>query len=313
MITTTNKQPLIEKLNQGNTISFWVQNFLTDRKVQGLSVNTLDYYRRKMRQFVAFCHENEIVYIDEIRPETIRRYLIRLEELGHNPGGIHQGYRTVKAFLRWYEAEEEPEGWKNPIRKIKAPKLNIEPLQPVEIETIKKMLATCDRGTFAGERDRAVLLSLLDTGCRADEFVNISLEDIDIPSGTILVRKGKGGKFRNVFIGTLSRKAVRTYLKKRDDDCPYLWVSEKGEKLQYWGLREIVRRRSQKAGVETPGIHDFRRAFALNFLRNNPGEIYSLQKLMGHSDLQVLRRYLAQTDEDIADAHRRGGPVDRAF
>ena len=71
------------------------------------------------------------------------------------------------------------------------------------------------------------------------------------------------------------------------------------------------RRRATKAQVPTPGLHDFRRAFALECLRNGM-EVYSLQKLMGHADLQVLRRYLAQTTEDIAASHRVGSPVDNS-
>ena len=85
------------------------------------------------------------------------------------------------------------------------------------------------------------------------------------------------------------------------------------ERLSYWVLNEIIRRRAAAAKVEKPGLHDFRRAFTLNFLRNNPGDIYSLQKLMGHADLQVLRRYLAQTDNDLHEAHRRGSPVDNGL
>lgn len=82
------------------------------------------------------------------------------------------------------------------------------------------------------------------------------------------------------------------------------------ERLSYWGLNQILFRRAKQAGIPKPGLHDFRRAFAINFLRNSPKEIYSLQHLMGHADLQILRRYLKQTDEDIAAAHRRASPVD---
>jgi integrase/recombinase XerD len=61
--------------------------------------------------------------------------------------------------------------------------------------------------------------------------------------------------------------------------------------------------------VKTPGLHAFRRAFALNMLRAGV-DIFSLQKLLGYAGLQVLRRYHAQTTEDILKAHRIGSPVD---
>lgn len=106
---------------------------------------------------------------------------------------------------------------------------------------------------------------------------------------------------------------MRSYLKHRTDKSMALWVTVDGERLTYWGLRQIIRRLAVKAKIPVPGLHDFRRAFALNFLRNNPGEIYALQRLMGHADIQVLRRYLAQTDQDISNAHRRGSPVDHGI
>jgi site-specific recombinase XerD len=71
----------------------------------------------------------------------------------------------------------------------------------------------------------------------------------------------------------------------------------------------VLIRHAKLAGVDIPSPHDFRRAFAINMLRAGV-DVFSLQKLMGHADLQVLRRYLAQTTDDIAKAHRIGSPVD---
>jgi integrase/recombinase XerD len=80
--------------------------------------------------------------------------------------------------------------------------------------------------------------------------------------------------------------------------------------MTYTALRGLLRRRAYAAELrQIPTPHDFRRAFALIMLRNGV-DIFALQKLMGHSDLQVLRRYLAQTDEDVHTAHMRGSPVD---
>jgi integrase/recombinase XerD len=77
----------------------------------------------------------------------------------------------------------------------------------------------------------------------------------------------------------------------------------------YGGLRQIIRRRAEKAGIDPPPLHAFRRAFALASLRGGM-DVYSLQRLMGHADLSVLRRYLAQTEADLQAAHERAGPVD---
>jgi site-specific recombinase XerD len=77
------------------------------------------------------------------------------------------------------------------------------------------------------------------------------------------------------------------------------------------GLRQILRRRAAKVGIQEPPLHSFRRAFAINMLRAGV-DIYSLQSLIGHTQLQVLRRYLKQTEGDLRIADALGSPVDRA-
>jgi len=129
----------------------------------------------------------------------LREYLLEFEIEGHNPGGCHAAYRTVKTFLRWWENEVEPKDWTNPIRKVKAPKMSIEPLDPVDIEAVKGMMEVCPNN-LTGLRDKAMMLFLLDTGVRASELVAINLEDVDPSTGEVLVRVGKGRKPRTVFM-----------------------------------------------------------------------------------------------------------------
>jgi len=176
------------------------------------------------------------------------------------------------------------------------------------------MVKTCDRSTFTGDRDAAILLCLLDTGARATEFLNIDLEDLNQATGTILIRKGKGGKPREVYLGRFSRRVLRKYLKHRADDNQALWVTHPrfgSERLGYDGLRAVIHRRPLDAKIEEPSLHDFRRAFALAMLRNGT-DVYTLAKLMGHEGITVLQRYLKQTYQDTKAAHRRAGPVDNS-
>jgi site-specific recombinase XerD len=308
MATTTKNQLHNLKSTQEDHLLTWLGAFMNDRKAQGFTSGTLHFYKTKLSTFANFCASRMITQITQITASDLREYMLRMEEAGHNNGGRHGCYRTVKTFLYWWESEVEPEGWSNPIRKVKPPKLCVEPLEPAKLEDIKAMIETCDK-TFYGLRDKSILLGLLDSGARCQEFLNLQLNDYDQFSGEVLIRLGKGGKSRTVFLGKITRKAVRAYLHCRIDDSNALWVTSYGEQLTYFGLREVIRRRAKKAKIRTPALHSFRRAFAINMLRAGV-DVFSLQKLMGHADLQVLRRYLAQTTEDIAQAHRIGSPVD---
>lgn len=296
--------------SQDTYLLTWIEAFLFDRKAQNLSKGTLYFYQKKLELFTNYCENQLVKHITEITPQILREYLLFLESQGHNPGGVHACYRALKTFLYWWEDEIEPENWKNPIRKVKAPKVPKTQLQPVKIATIQKMVETCG-SSFTGKRDKALLLCLLDTGVRAAELCTMNIEDLDRVYCSILIPNGKGRKPRTVFLGKKSRRALRAYIRTRKDSPQALWITKSKVRLTYWGLREIIRRRARRADVSTPGLHDFRRAFALQCLRNGV-DIYSLQKLMGHADLQVLQRYLAQTTEDIQAAHRVGSPVDNS-
>ncbi len=308
---TTKKIELLPTSLLGMTyLQTAAESFLTDRKAQKLAKGTLIFYTHGLRSFVTFCEGRAIKTAEGITPQDIKEFLLWLEENGHNPGGIHACYRAVKTFLLWIENELEPENWKNPIRKVKAPKMAKEPIEGIDLTDFAKLLQACQGKGFTAIRDSALIRFLLDTGARASEVLAITLRDVDFTTGQVLIRQGKGRKPRFVFFGKRTRKALREYIRTRKDTSPALWVSEAGEPLLYTGLRLMIQRRSRKAGIEPPSPHDFRRAFALEYLRAG-GDIFTLQKIMGHADITVLRRYLAQTDTDTQEGHARFGPVDR--
>jgi len=303
------EQTIIE-IPQGDYFSATADSFLIDRQARELSKHTLRFYREFLRTFIEYCNVNSFRFIQEITPDFLRRYFLAFSET-HNPGGVHGAYRTLRAFFHWLANEEvmAPE-WKNPMRKVKAPKVVLEPLEPISIEDVRALINTCQRGNFIGERDGAIFLFLLDTGARAQELCNTNIKEIDLNTGAVMIRYGKGGKTRMVFIGRKTRRAVRSYLRMRHDQSPAMFVSKDEERLTYDGLRQLLERRAKLAKLgNKPKLHGFRRAFALNMLRSRV-DIFVLQRLMGHADLQVLRRYLAQNNQDNQFAHMRGSPVD---
>lgn len=285
-----------------------IEAFLVDKRSQNISSGTMSFYKKKLKGFVEYCEARAIKRVTQITPNDIRQFMFYLEDKGHNPGGCHAFYRTIKTFLNWWEMEIEDDSWKNPIKKTKPPKLSIEPLDPLRIEVAQAMLKTCKKGSFYGDRDTCIILMLMDTGLRASELLSINVDDINLLIGSILVTNTKGRKFRTVFFGKRTRRALRAWLRHRIIKGP-LFCQSNGQRLDYSGLRQIICRRSIKAHVPIPSIHSFRRFFALEMLRNG-ADIMSLQTLMGHSDLQVLRRYIKQNNIDIQRAHAHAGPVD---
>lgn len=291
----------------------WLEAFIIDRKARGVAEGTVEYYRKKLKLFYDFSDSQFVTTIDQITPNVIRQFLLHLEEAGHNPGGRHAAYRALRAFLYWYEDEVEPDNWKNPIRKVKPPRVPVEILDPIPIVDINKMIATCEKGTLMGERDTAILLCLLDTSVRASELLSINIVDTDLILGDILIRQGKGRKPRFVHICKRTRKAIRRYIRLRKDNHEALWTTHPRygpNRLGYDDLRSVLVRLAGNACVNQPTLHDFRRTFCISLLRSGT-DIFTLAKLMGHTSIAVLQRYLKQTMDDTKEAHRRSSPVER--
>lgn len=289
----------------------WVDGFLTARRAAGIAGTTLAFHRKRLDNFLAFCAEHGAAAIDAIDAGLIREWLLALEAHGHNPGGVRGHYIPVKAFFRWYESEIDDPAFRNPIRKVKTPKVPEVILPPADLADVDAMLKTCANDREAS-RDKAILLTLVDTGARAAELLNLNVADFDTVTGALTIRKGKGGKGRVVFAGQKTRRALRAYLKERGHgaaDAP-LFTARSGGRLSYLGLRGVIRRRAEDAGIHPPAIHAFRRACALAMLRNG-ADVVSVARILGHRDLAVVQRYLKQTSDDLRQAHAANSPVDR--
>jgi integrase/recombinase XerD len=158
-----------------------------------------------------------------------------------------------------------------------------------------------------------LILCLLDSGCRASEFLAWNVDDVNLSAGVVRVRAGtsKGRKERAVYLGTKARKAlILLYAEQNGQPGDPIWRnSHNGERLKYEGLKQLFRRLKDETGIAV-SAHKFRRTFALWSLRAGMS-IYALQRIMGHSDLTVLQRYLDLVESDLKDAHDNFGAVDR--
>jgi site-specific recombinase XerD len=287
-----------------------VDDYLQVCRSRNLAAGTTSFYVKKLRPFVAYCEGQAITDISQITPDSIRGFLIQLSENRHRPGGVHCYFRAVRAFLRWFEEEQDDPAWKNPMDRVKPPKVPLEPLEAVSIDDVKSLTAACAGNSILARRDAAILLFLLDTGVRMAELLALNMEDVELHVGSVQVRCGKGGKPRLVYFGERTKHSLHKYLKLRNDLSPALWITRSGERLGQSGLQMLLRRRAKAAGVPVASPHDFRRASALQRWRAGT-DILTISRLLGHSSLQVISRYIKQSGEDLSRAALMSSPVDR--
>jgi site-specific recombinase XerD len=279
--------------------------FFLDCRARRLAVSSVAFYKRHLGGFTAFVEGQGVTALDAVTPSHIRAYLVSVHERNLKDNTVHGAARSIRAFFNFAVAEELLA--ETPMRKVKMPKVGKQILPAFTPDDIRKLLTACYSG-----RDRAIVLALLDSGCRAAEFVALDVGHVNRQTGTITVKEGKGKKDRTTFLGTRARKELAKYPLTRGEskaDDPLLLNEHTGQRLTVWGLSELLGRLGARAGVGPCGAHMFRRTCATWSLRSGMN-IYALQQIMGHSDLFILRRYLALVEEDLADAHRKYGAVD---
>jgi integrase/recombinase XerD len=289
--------------------SNFASQFLEERKARGKAPKTILFYSMELKYFQVWLAEKNqsLDSIELLSPPLIRQYFI---DLGthRNKGGVVGSYRAIRAFFNWYDSEYEPV-WKNPIRKVKIANNSIAPLAEIPLDDIQKLVDKCSGKNEL--RDIAILKTLVDTGARATELISLNLADVNLTTGQVNILHGKGNKFRVVWLGEKSLKILKEYLKQREElkpDAP-LFLNEDGNRLLFYGLRMVIFRLCNRSGVENKGLHCFRRTCALTLYRKTH-DILFVSRYLGHSNIEVTKRYLNINNEDLKDQFKSCSPAD---
>lgn len=285
-----------------------IESFMLDVEARRLAAMTLRFYEQQLQSFHAYLQMQGIVAVDELAADHIRSYLIHLQDRELKATSVHAAARSIRAFCNFLVMEEVIQV--SPMRNVQMPRLPKEIPPAFRKEDIRRLVEVCPT-----VRDVVIVLFLVDSGCRASEFMALNVGDVDLKTGEVTIRQGKGGKDRITYIGLKTRKMLLRYFRERpepEDDEP-LWLNlNTGTRLTDSGLRILLRRLGKAAHVDHCHPHTFRRTFALWSLRSGMN-VYALQRIMGHSDLQILTRYLALVDDDLRQAHRQHGAIDNLY
>lgn len=303
---TLNQLPTI---TADTTLSGQLGIFLLTCKVNGLSPRTLADYQDKIGRFVAFCKAQGVNEPGQVTPHCIRLFLLFLQER-IKASSVHDYYGCVHRFTNWLLEEEVLK--ESPMERMKPPKVPKQVIQPFTRDHVVRMLTVCG-DTFLGCRNQAIIKTFVDTGLRLGEMAGIQLSDLDFDNGTIKVM-GKGAKERRVRISPETQKAILRYrLRCKDDGLPCLWVTEEHKPLRARGISSMVRRLGERAGIRhqvRTSPHTFRHTAAIQYLRNK-GDQFTLQIMLGHSTLEMTRRYVSTLGvEDMLKIHETASPVE---
>jgi site-specific recombinase XerD len=237
----------------------------------------------------------------EITARHVRKYLAQLVGTGKSDTTVHDHARTIKTLLRFWHAE----GYLAAPIIFAMPRLLKKRLPVLTADQLKQVLSS-----GLSSRDSALIMFIADSGLRRAEVCALNWEDIDIASGLLCVRRGKGGKTLAAVIGAGTRRALLAYRRtvKSQEGASPVFLARSGTRLTPAAVMLLFQRLSQRTGIHLTA-HALRRTFVILSLRGGM-DVLHLQALLGHSSLEMVRPYAQMIDDDLLQDHHAHSPID---
>lgn len=275
-------------------------DFILSRQAMMCTQNTIRQYRYLLRRSIDWFEQHEITCPEEITCKLIRQFFSELFNQGCSDSYVHTYARVLKTFIRFMVEEN----YLSEEIRVPMPKIAEKQLLVYNESQVKQILLNCQN-----RRDLAFILFMLDTGLRNTEVRKLNWDDINLKTGVVRVKEGKGRKFRIGVTGVNTRRALLKY--RSEIDCSLtnpVFQTQSGTRFTAPGLRSWMMRLSDRTKIHiTP--HALRRTFATLSIRAGM-DVFQLQILLGHSSLEMTRHYVRLVDEDLIRTHKAHGPVD---
>lgn len=287
-----------------------IDYFLDSKTAQGLTPDSLFYYRYNLNLFRAYLKKQEIPLLEADQFAITGFLAMRTKEVSSST--LHIYWRVLRAFYNWCVHQEFR--LDNPVSKVPEPKIPHKIIPILREDQLNNMLDVCGFTEYLKARNYAILLVMLDTGIRRSEVVAMRLQDIDWKNRTIKIH-GKGRKERLVKVSIDTMLAMRKYqlyreLKKKDEYTE-VWLTEEGAPMHSRGIQAFFRRLKDRAGITDVrcSAHTMRHTFACSLIRNG-ASVKTTQDLLGHADISTTEIYAVQVlSEKSLFEHEIASPV----
>lgn len=279
---------------------------------RNLSNGTLAWYAQILGGLERFLIMRfEVARAGDITAGQIRAYLSQLKARGLSSETVHRTYGGLRCFFKFLQREGLTRV--NPMELVERPKRERHLIQPLRAEQVLALLDQASPKTFLGLRNKVLMLFMLDSALRLSETLHLRLGDVDMEGGSVIVM-GKGRKERRVPFAKVTRQALDAYLAARRRilvPTDLLFISRAGGELTSRHVQILVKRYGERAGIQGVRVspHTLRHTCATQYILNG-GDPFSLQQILGHTTLEMVRNYVNLANRDVYDAHRKFSPMD---
>ena len=279
-------------------------DFLLMKKSMGLSDKTLITYKQHLSAIKK--HLPIEKPIEELERHDLEIMISSMRDIGLSANSIQSYTRTLKTFFTWCNEE----GITNlNLSRYRAQETIKDTYTDRELELLLKKpnMRQCK---FSEYRNWVIINLLLNNGCRASSIRNIKNKDVDLTNQVIYLRHTKNKKSQVIPLCSMLCAILSEYMRIRggsDDD--YLFSNDMGEQMTEYCLKNTIAKYNRRRGVQKTSIHLFRHTFAKKYLVDCGGNAFTLQRLLGHSTLDMTKHYCAIFDADITKNYDKFSPL----
>jgi integrase/recombinase XerD len=285
---------------------------------RGLSENTLAAYRRDLRRYVGFLGHRDLEDPGAVDERTVRSFVASLSASTHGPTdapyratSVARTLSAVRSFHRFLLREGVTD--RDPAAAVPQPRLPRSLPRPLPVEDVRRLLEAPDIGSPVGVRDRAILELLYGSGLRISELTGMDVDDLDLDEGSLRVL-GKGGKEREVPVGSFGKEAVGAYLSRGRPALATaasrgaLFLNARGGRLSRQSCARLLGRYVRLAGIDRRvTLHTLRHSFATHLLEGG-ADVRVVQELLGHASVATTQIYTLVTARHLREVYEESHP-----
>jgi integrase/recombinase XerD len=300
-------------INSVETFEQALHLFLRDARIRNLSEATLKYYNNELSNVQKMLIRQGV----DTRPETITKDIIEehiilhMMDNGKKETTINATLRAVRSLFNFLYNESFI--LRNPAKDLQLVKQKRTVVETFNHDQLRLLFRQPDLSTFTGLRDHTIMSLFLETGIRVKELVNIQVNDIKWTDNVIRIAQPKGSKERHVPFQSTMRRELRNYLQVRGQlEHDYLFVNIDNEPMTTRAVQERIKKYGRMAGIK--GVrcspHTFRHTFAKMSVQNG-ADVFSLQYVLGHTTLDMVRQYVNLYSSEVYEQHRKFSPLEK--
>ncbi|TCP55506.1 integrase/recombinase XerD [Tumebacillus sp. BK434] len=287
--------------------------FIASKKAEGSSSRTIQDYHDHYRYFILWLETTERDHMTpyELDVNIFRIYIAYMSDK-YSPVTVNTRLTTIKTMFNFlFEEGLLPTNPLQRIRKVREPEDTIGAFSE---EQVTSLLAQPDQRTFYGFRDYVMMTLMLDTGIRINEVLSLEVKNMDFAQRQITIEggKSKNKRARVIPITKHTAKLLHELVceTKQHFSIDLVFVSSDGNPMSYFTAYSNISKYGAKAGIDDARVspHTFRHTFAKMYILSG-GDAFSLQRILGHSTLHMVRKYIQLNTEDLRMKHAQHSPI----